>query len=50
MSENISLSLVVQVSGGSKISSTRSITIEAYDSIKVTVHGAAKVRQIATVQ
>ncbi|KHE93430.1 MAG: hypothetical protein K8F52_05690 [Candidatus Scalindua rubra] len=42
MSEKISVSLAVQVSGGPKISSTQSIAIEAYDSIKVTILGTAQ--------
>ncbi len=39
MSENISWSLNVQVSGGPKISVSQAISVEAYDSIKVTVLG-----------
>ena len=39
MSENISWSLNVQVSGEPKISASQSIPIEAYDSIKVTILG-----------
>ncbi len=42
MSENISWSFDVQVSGGPKISASQSIAIEAYDSIKVTVLGTAQ--------
>ncbi|MCP4410564.1 MAG: hypothetical protein GY807_23040 [Gammaproteobacteria bacterium] len=39
MSENISLSLDVQISGGPKISASQNIQVEAYDSIKVTIRG-----------
>jgi hypothetical protein len=39
MSDNISLTMNVHVSGGPKMTTTRTITVEAYDSIKVTILG-----------